>query len=504
MSARKKSLAGLSITDAMDDKRLFGPSFNGPSWDAWRTVLRAAFCLPMSAAEHVFFRSVSDRDPPRQRVRELWCIVGRGGGKDSIASLIAAHSAALFDGQHRLRPGERALVQCLACDRDQARIVAGYIKAYFLELPLLKSLVKRETADGLELNNKVDIAIATNSYRSVRGRSQLLTILDECAFFRDDRSVSPDEELYAAIAPGLARIPGSMLCGISTPYRRAGLLFRKFKESYGRDDQDVLVIRAPSQTFNPTLPQAIIDAALATDPAKAKSEWLGEWRDDLSGWASRELIEAAVDAGVVVRPPRSGIHYRAGVDTGGGIRDSFTAATSHAEQIKLPDGTQANVSVLDCVIEIKAPYSTDDATRRICETLKSYGITSVTADRYGANWTVEAFQRYGIRLEHSERDRSKIYQDTLPLFTSGRVRLLDNSRLVNQFCGLERQTFALGRERIDHGPGGMDDLCNAAALSLVLCGTVPWWKREEQTTMDNEEEFQAAKRRFHKKFEPTE
>src|ERR1019366_6726008 len=102
-------------------------------------------------------------------------------------------------------------------------------------------------------SNKVDIAVSTNSYRSVRGRSVLCAILDEVSFYRDDASANPDEELYAAIGPGLARVPGSILIGISTPHRKAGLLYRKFAESYGRDDPTVLVIRAPSATMNPTL-----------------------------------------------------------------------------------------------------------------------------------------------------------------------------------------------------------------------------------------------------------
>jgi hypothetical protein len=311
MTART-ALRKLSIVDGMDDVGLFGRAFRGPSWDPWRTVLKATYALPMIAEEQAFFRSVADRSPPAQRVREAWFIVGRSGGKDSIASLIAAHSAALFDQRHRLRPGERALVMCLACDRDQARIVLDYCKALFLELPLLKGLVKRETADGFELKNGVDISVATNSFRSVRGRTLLVCILDECAFYRDDRSTMPDEETYAAVAPGLARLPGSMLIGISTPHRKSGLLYRKFKESYGRDDGGVLVIRAPSTTFNPTLPKHIIDAALAEDPQKAGAEWLGEFRDDLSGWATRELIEAAVDRDVQVRPPQRGIKYYSG------------------------------------------------------------------------------------------------------------------------------------------------------------------------------------------------
>src|SRR5438105_4416608 len=45
------------------------------------------------------------------------------------------------------------------------------------------------------------------------------------------------------------------------------------------------------------------------------------------------------------------------------------------------------------------------------------------------------------------RDRSTIYLDVLPLFTSGRVRLVDNRRLTTQFASLERRTSSIGKDR---------------------------------------------------------
>ena len=60
-----------------------------------------------------------------------------------------------------------------------------------------------------------------------------------------------------------------------------------------------------------------------------------------------------------------------------------------------------------------------------------------------------------------------IYGDVLPLFTAGRVRLLDNRRMVGQFAALERTTTAT-RDKIDHPKHAHDDLCNAAAGALVL------------------------------------
>lgn len=453
----------ISIDEALTDPALFQPWFPGETWDGWRAVLKAAYALPMTGDEVDFFRSVAERDPPKRRVRELWCVVGRRGGKDSVASVIAAHSAALFDQGHRLRPGERALVMCLAVDRDQAKVVLNYTRSFFTDIDLLKGMVQRETANGFELTNSVDVTISTNSFRSVRGRPILCAILDETAFWRDESSATPDEETYKALRPALASIPGSMIIGISSPYRKSGLLYKKFKEHYGRDG-DVLVIRAPTRTLNPLIDQDIIDEAMAEDPAAARAEWGAEFRDDIAGFADIALIEGAVEYGVTVRPPRHGVRYRSGCDPSGGARDSFTAAIAHDE---------GNIAVLDCVVEIKAPFNPTSATEQIAKTLKSYGLNETVGDKYAAEWVVDAFAKLGIKYAHSERDRSSIYLDALPMFMSGLVRLLDNKRLVNQFGSLERRTSSSGKDRVDHGPGGHDDVCNAAALALVLGGEQP-------------------------------
>jgi hypothetical protein len=447
----------MDIVSAMDDPNLFGSAFTGPSWDGWRAVLRAAFALPMSAAEQAFFRTVADRAPPRQRVRELWIVAGRRAGKDSIASVIAAHAAALFDGNDTLRPGERALVQCIACDREQSRIILGYTRAFF-DSPMLRRMVTRDTADGLELSNGVDIVVATNNFRSARGRTVLCAIFDEVAFWRSEVSSSPDEETYRAIRPGLSTLSQAMLVGISSPYRKSGLLHAKFKKHFGRDDDDVLVIRAPTASLNPTISPSVIAAAIEDDPSAAKAEWLGEFRDDIGGWADAAVIEAAVDAGVTVRPPRADFGYVSFCDPSGGARDSFTAAISHMEN---------NAAFLDCLVEVKAPFNPSAATEQVASVLRGYGLQRTTGDRYSAQWVVEAFAKCGITYEHSERDRSALYLDCLPLFTSGRARLLDSKRLVTQFASLERRTSPIGKDRVDHGPGGADDLCNSAAGALV-------------------------------------
>jgi hypothetical protein len=67
--------------------------------------------------------------------------------------------------------------------------------------------VTRITDESIELSNRVDVEVHTNSYRGVRGRSLLCAIFDEVAFWRSEDSQNPDFEVAGAIAPGLAASP---------------------------------------------------------------------------------------------------------------------------------------------------------------------------------------------------------------------------------------------------------------------------------------------------------
>ncbi len=178
-----------------------------------------------------------------------------------------------FNPKGKLRPGEVATIMCIAVDREQAGIVANYIKAYFQEVAALAALVKTIDRDGVTLRNGVAIVVATNSYRSVRGRTILCAIFDEVAFWRSEDSATPDFEVAGAVAPGLARVPGSMLILISTAHKRSGLLYQKWKDYYGRNDDDVLVVRGTTLQFNPTFDAKIIARQIESDPQLYNAEY---------------------------------------------------------------------------------------------------------------------------------------------------------------------------------------------------------------------------------------
>jgi hypothetical protein len=455
----------MDIAAALSDSRMLGQWFGGSSWDGWRTIMRAAHGLPLTQAERAFFSTVAGgREPPTQPVKELWVLCGRRSGKDSIASAVVTNMAATFKPAGILRPGERATVACLAVDRSQAAIVAGYTKGYFEAVPVLRRMIKRETSDGLELNNSVDIQIVTSNFRAARGKSYLGIVLDEVAFWRDeDSSTNPDREIYRGLRPGMTTIPNSLLVGITSVYRRSGLAYERWSKHFGKNSDRFLIIHGPSAALNPTLDQAEIDAAMAEDAVAARADYYSEWRDDLNTFIPRDLIEGSVDRGVVVRPPQPGLRYVAHCDTSDGVSaqgDSFTAAIAHREKDAL---------VLDWVIEIRGKFNTATATKQIADALKSYGIREIMGDSHARGWAEAEFSKNGIRLLRCELDRSDLYLEILAHFGTGRIRLIDSDRLVNQFCGLERRTMSGGRDKVDHPRGQHDDLANAVAGALWRC-----------------------------------
>ena len=140
-------IAHATFSEFLSDPETLGTFFAAESWQGWKVIAKAIYGERLSKAETAFFKSIAgDRDPPHKRVREVWLVVGRRGGKDSFASALAAYHAAAIDYAGILRPGEKVSVQCLACDKRQARIILNYTKAYFYRQPLLNALIMNDVA----------------------------------------------------------------------------------------------------------------------------------------------------------------------------------------------------------------------------------------------------------------------------------------------------------------------------------------------------------------------
>ncbi len=314
---------------------------------------------------------------------------------------------------------------------------------------------------GLNYSSRVTVEVASANYRSIRGRAICCALIDECAFLRQEESTSPDIEILNSITPALGRFgkEGILLIG-STPYAKKGVLFDGYRKYFGKENAEAICWVSPTLVMNPSYDAAIIAAELEADPSKARAEYYAEFRDDISAFVDRDIVENCIDVGVHERLRRAGQQYVCFIDSAGGSgQDFFAAAIAHQE-----DG----IAILDAVREYRPTFSPKYVVEEIAQWAKTYGVSAAQSDKWGGQFPIEEFAAHKIVVGASAKPKSDIYRDMLPLLNSGQCRLLDNPRLVLQLCGLERRTARGGKDLIDHGPGQHDDLANAVAGAIVL------------------------------------
>jgi hypothetical protein len=116
----------------------------------------------------------------------------------------------------------------------------------------------------------------------------------------------------------------------------------------------------------------LLDRAPGVTP---RTTTMSKWRDDLATFLPRDLLEAAVDTNVKVRPPITGARYFAFADPSGGSHDSFALAIAHRE----PNGTV----VLDLLYERHAPFNPSEVVAEIAALLKAYHCSTTSTRQSG-------------------------------------------------------------------------------------------------------------------------
>ena len=465
-----------SFRQCTTDPHVFGEMFADPSWSNWQTIAIGLLGEPfVSDEERDVWHTFTGRDEPTKRCKEGWLICGRRAGKSRTVATIAAYTAAFIDFRDKLARKERAEIAILAQTAQQSSKLFEYCEGIFEGSELLSDMVDRKTSDVIELKNQARISIRVANFRSIRGITSPLIIADEIAYwFNSETSSNPDKAILKAARPCLTTLKGQLLC-VSSPYSKRGELYEADMRYSDGHKKSIVIVKGTSQQLNPGIDQEELDDAFERDPEAFKAEFMACYRADVAALFDRDVVESLVipDRHEIPRSKTEPYQYHAFVDVSGGGKDSFCLAIAHRE---------GEIGVLDCLREVRPPLSLEAVVAEFATVLRSYGLAAVTGDGYGGNWPSEAFSRVGITYVVSERNKSEIYVEALPLFNSGNVELLDNKRLVDQLCSLERRTSrGTGRDIVDHPPGQHDDVANVVAGALVLAigqlAGLDLWKR---------------------------
>ena len=451
----------IPIDEAMTDPNLFAPALGDPStWATWRVILRAAFGLGVLDEDRETWALVAGgREPPAKRVRELWVIAGRRGGKSRMAALVSAYAGAILGPTVRLAPGEDGIVLAVGPTTRQAKRIGRYASGFLKASPILAQQIQGETTEEIRLAGDIIIATRPANHGTIRGDSVLAAVFEEAAFWRSEESATPDLEIYRAVLPALATT-GGMLIGISSPYRKVGLLHAKHRDHFGKDDDEILVVQAPSRVLNPTLDETVIARARSDDAEAARAEWDAEFRSDLAALLDDRSIDAAIDEGRPLElPPVTGRRYVAFADASAGRHDAFTLGIGHVE-----DG----VFVADVVRGRKPPFDPESVAQEYAALAKGYGVRQITGDAYAGEWVKKAFEKAGVSYRTCPVPKSVLYLEGLPSFSREAIRIPNIPLLTRELRLLERRTSKSGRDVVDHPQNGSDDHANALFGALYL------------------------------------
>lgn len=218
----------------MHDQALCGTAFADASWDTWRIIARlydgdAALLTPQQQA--VACKLIGREQLPTEAPRELFIGAGRRSGKTRFDALLAVHAAA-EDYRSKLAAGEWATISMHGVDRRQTRTAFGYCQGFIEGSAILSAEVTNMTSESIEFAHRTRIEIHTASFRSIRGYSIALAVLDEASFMRDELSAMPDVELYRSLLPALATLNGRLVV-TSSLHRKTGLMWSKYNANFG-------------------------------------------------------------------------------------------------------------------------------------------------------------------------------------------------------------------------------------------------------------------------------
>lgn len=411
-------------------------------------------------------------------------IIGRRGGKTTIASILAAYCAIKCNWKNYLKKTPKASVVVLSHGVEFSMEVLDILKSFFEESPVLSRLIDPEEKntqrtfnlkvpfigkDGKTVEySKVQIKVGAASKKTTRGLAICALLCDEIAFWNlSENAAERDIDIIRAVRPALLQFKEQgLLIKLSSPGIKQGILFDEYNSKELPDSY--INFKAPSWVWNTILDKKAYREEWETDEESFDNELRANFVDSISKFILPEYVDLCTMRGITFNAPdddKKGVSYYAAIDAAF-KNDKFTFCLVGIKENRIMQYIMKSWEG-DRGRTVKA-YDVAKYIRTVC---KDYRLSVVHADQYSFNPLKEIFEKFGITLQENvftNAYKKKIYFNLKKLIHNRTLDLLDNESMLNEIKQLQVEQSATGTIRIGHPVGGHDDHADALAVATFI------------------------------------
>ncbi len=449
-----------------------------------RAILRAAGGVPLGDLATPDTLKAFGGYFPKGTPLELCILSGIRGGKTLIACALAVwatqHVRLDVGAGKNIRPGETPRVSVLSRTMKLAKKSFSYIKGAVLAKPALRELMVGEPkVDTITLRHPSGVPIEiTVTALSSAGSSLISDWSAGVIFDEAPRMASEDEGLSANLEESIRAVRGRMLDNavvmyIGSPWGQTGAVYDIVSENWGKEDPDVLVVRARGDQMNPFhwTPERC-EALRQRDPDAHKTDVLAEFRDPETALLAAASVDACSRTDPLVIEPEEGGVYTAFMDP---------AASSNSWTFGIAD-TRDNMRFRVCMLtQWTGAKSEPLSPKRVLEDVKplldKYGISTVLTDQFSSAALVDIGRDLGVQVSPitiTPALKLQMYESMRVRFDAGMLEVPADPAVRSDLLSVKKRLVggagASGGIKIVLPVTADGRHCDYAAAIALLCG----------------------------------
>lgn len=399
-------------------------------------------------------------------------VCGRRSGKTTITSTIICYEVYKLLNKYcpqeyyGIMPEDPIKVTCISTSKETASELFTKIVGHIERSEFFRKYRRKPTQQYVDLHTQRDldkygpkglaslkIRVAPCSAKGLRGPGNIVVALDEMAFFFADEkkknAVSykdrDDGAIYKAATPSVAKFKkpdgtpdGKIIC-LSSPGPKSGKFFSEYERSFDEDNEDLVMIQAPTWEIDPELSTQFLKNSYKANPITFKSEYGAQFSDQLFGWIDDpDIVRKNVVPGLKIKD-RSLIrvpHFM-GIDLG--LKKDGTAITVGHWMQEMVDGAKIDKLEVDYYAvryakdEGKEYFEPEEMIEWIASVCKKFYIARGMFDQYYDMTMEPKLKRLGLKqleAKHfNDSLNSIVYQMLLSCLLSKTLRIPEGNEV---------------------------------------------------------------------------